>query len=149
MHQKEVDLSMLVEEITSRLQENEPKRQAEFVIRKGLAVQGDPELLRALFENLLGNAWKFTSKSEKTRIDFGTTKNGSKTTYYINDNGAGFDMAYADKLFGAFQRLHDTAEYPGTGIGLATVLRIINRHGGNIWAEGTVNKGATFYFTLN
>ncbi len=149
MHQEEVDLSTLVEEITSRLHENDPKRQAEFVIRKGLVTQGDPELLRALFENLLGNAWKFTSKSKKTRIEFGTTKNGNKTTYFINDNGAGFDMTYADKLFGAFQRLHETSEFPGTGIGLATVLRIINRHGGNIWAEGAVNKGATFYFTLN
>jgi len=149
MHQEEVDLSTLVEEITSRLHENDPKRQAEFVIRKGLVTQGDPELLRALFENLLGNAWKFTSKSKKTRIEFGITKNGNKTTYFINDNGAGFDMTYADKLFGAFQRLHEISEFPGTGIGLATVLRIINRHGGNIWAEGAVNKGATFYFTLN
>jgi PAS domain S-box-containing protein len=149
IHQEEVDLSTLVEEITSRLQENEPKRKADFIIRKGLVARGDRELLRALFENLLGNAWKFTSKSEKARIEFGTTKNGRKTTYFINDNGAGFDMAYADKLFGAFQRLHDASEFPGTGIGLATVLRIINRHGGNIWAKGAVNKGATFYFTLN
>jgi len=149
MHQEEVNLSMLVQEITSRLHENEPKRQAEFVIRKGLATQGDPELLSALFENLLGNAWKFTSKSKETRIEFGTTKNGNQTTYFINDNGAGFDMTYADKLFGAFQRLHDVSEFPGTGIGLATVVRIINRHGGKIWAEGAVNKGATFYFTLN
>jgi PAS domain S-box-containing protein len=149
MHQEEVNLSMLAEEITSRLHENEPKRQAEFVIRRGLVARGDPELLRALFENLLGNAWKFTSKSKKTRIEFGTTKNGNKITYFINDNGAGFDMTYADKLFGAFQRLHETTEFPGTGIGLATVLRIIHRHGGNIWAEGAVNKGATFYFTLN
>jgi PAS domain S-box-containing protein len=149
MHQEEVDLSTLVEEITSRLQENEPKRRAEFVIKKGLVTRGDPELLRALFENLLGNAWKFTKKTEKTRIEFGTTKNGKKTTYFINDNGAGFDMTYADKLFGAFQRLHDISEFPGTGIGLATVLRIINRHGGSIWAKGAVDKGATFYFTLN
>jgi PAS domain S-box-containing protein len=149
MHQEEVDLSTLVEEITSRLHENEPKRKVDFIIRKGLVAQGDRELLRALFENLLGNAWKFTSKSEKARIEFGITKNGKKTTYFINDNGAGFDMVYADKLFGAFQRLHDASEFAGTGIGLATVLRIINRHGGNIWAEGAVNKGATFYFTLN
>jgi PAS domain S-box-containing protein len=149
MHQEEVDLSTLVEEITSRLHENEPKRKVDFIIRKGLVAQGDRELLRALFENLLGNAWKFTSKSEKARIEFGITKNGKKTTYFINDNGAGFDMVYADKLFGAFQRLHDASEFAGTGIGLATVLRIINRHGGNIWAKGAVDKGATFYFTLN
>lgn len=149
MHKKKVNLSGLVEEITTRLQENQPSRDVEFVISKGLSDVGDPQLLRALFENLLGNAWKFTSKCEKARIEFGTTKNGGKKTYFINDNGAGFDMTYADKLFGAFQRLHEVSEYPGTGIGLATVQRIINRHGGSIWAEGIVGKGATFYFTLN
>jgi PAS domain S-box-containing protein len=149
MYKKKVNLSALVEEITARLHENQPERQAEFIISKGLSDRGDPLLLRALFENLLGNAWKFTSKRERARIEFGTTKNGGKKTYFINDNGAGFDMTYADKLFGAFQRLHEATEYPGTGIGLATVQRIINRHGGNIWAEGAVGKGATFYFTLN
>jgi PAS domain S-box-containing protein len=149
MHKKKVNLSKMVEEITARLHENQPERHTEFVISKGLSDMGDPQLLRALFENLLGNAWKFTSKCERARIEFGTTQNGGKKTYFINDNGAGFDMTYAEKLFGAFQRLHEAGEYPGTGIGLATVQRIINRHGGSIWAEGAVGKGATFYFTLN
>ncbi len=149
MHKDKVNLSTLVEEITARLHENQPERDVNFVISKGLSDRGDPELLRALFENLLGNAWKFTSKCEKTRIEFGTAQNGGKKTYFINDNGAGFDMTYVDKLFSAFQRLHETSEFPGTGIGLATVQRIINRHGGSIWAEGAVGKGATFYFTLN
>ena len=149
MHKEEIDLSALVEDISSRLQEGEPRRHAQFVIKKGLITRGDPQMLRALMENLVGNAWKFTKNREEARIEFGTKKNGAKTTYYINDNGVGFDMTYADKLFGAFQRLHDISEFPGTGIGLATVQRIINRHGGNIWAEGAVNKGATFYFTLN
>jgi PAS domain S-box-containing protein len=149
MHKEKINLSALAEEITARLQEDQPERDADFVISKGLIDRGDPQLLRALFENLLGNAWKFTSKREKTRIEFGITKNGGEKTYFINDNGAGFDMTYADKLFGAFQRLHEVSEFPGTGIGLATVQRIINRHGGSIWAEGVVEKGATFYFTLN
>jgi PAS domain S-box-containing protein len=149
MHREDIDLSTLVEEIATRLQENQPKRKVDFIIRKGLVAQGDPQLLRALLENLLGNAWKFTKKCPKARIEFGTTKNGKKTTYFIKDNGAGFDMTYTDKLFTAFQRLHEVTEFPGTGIGLATVQRIINRHGGNVWAEGAVDKGATFYFTLN
>jgi len=149
MHKEEIDLSALVGEISARLQENEPQRHAKFLIKKGLVTQGDPQLLRALIENLIGNSWKFTRKCKETKIEFGTSKNGGETTYFIKDNGAGFDMTYADKLFGAFQRLHDVSEYPGTGIGLATVQRIINRHGGNIWAEGAVDKGATFYFTLN
>jgi PAS domain S-box-containing protein len=149
MHKEEIDLSGLVEEISTRLQEDEPKRHAQFIIKKGLVTQGDPQMVRALMENLVGNAWKFTKNREEAQIEFGTEKNGAKTTYYINDNGVGFDMTYADKLFGAFQRLHDASEFPGTGIGLATVQRIINRHGGNIWAEGAVDKGATFYFTLN
>jgi light-regulated signal transduction histidine kinase (bacteriophytochrome) len=101
-----------------------------------------------LLENLLGNAWKFTSKIPRAEIEFGISHNGDKKTFFVKDNGAGFDMTYANKLFGAFQRLHDTAEFPGTGIGLATVQRIINRHSGNIRAEGAVGKGATFYFTL-
>jgi light-regulated signal transduction histidine kinase (bacteriophytochrome) len=102
-----------------------------------------------LLENLLGNAWKFTGKIPHARIEFGVTKNGDKQAYFVKDNGAGFDMTYADRLFGAFQRLHDTTEFPGTGIGLATVQRIINRHGGTIWSKGDVGKGATFFFTLD
>jgi PAS domain S-box-containing protein len=149
MHLETVDMSALAEEITARLQETQPERRVKFVIDKGLAVNGDPQLLRALLENLLGNAWKFTSKNPKAKIEFSLDHNGDKKAYFIKDNGAGFDMNYAEKLFSVFQRLHDISEFPGTGIGLATVQRIINRHGGTIRAEGAVGKGATFYFTLN
>jgi light-regulated signal transduction histidine kinase (bacteriophytochrome) len=148
MHQEKVDLSALVEEIATRLQETQPERRAKFIIGNGLTANGDPQMLRVLLENLLGNAWKFTSKIPRAEIEFGISHNGDKKTFFVKDNGAGFDMTYANKLFGAFQRLHDTAEFPGTGIGLATVKRIINRHSGNIRAEGAVGKGATFYFTL-
>jgi PAS domain S-box-containing protein len=148
MHQEKVDLSTLAEEITTRLQETQPERRAKFIISSGLTANGDSQMLRVLLENLLGNAWKFTSKIPQANIEFGSNNNGNRKAFFVKDNGAGFDMAYADKLFNAFQRLHDTAEFPGTGIGLATVQRIINRHGGSIRAEGTVGKGATFYFTL-
>ncbi len=148
MHQEIVDLSTLAEEITTRLQETQPKRRAKFVISSGLTANGDPQLMRVLLENLLGNAWKFTSKIPQANIEFGSNNNGNRKAFFVKDNGAGFDMAYADKLFSAFQRLHDTTDFPGTGIGLATVQRIINRHGGSIRAEGAVGKGATFYFTL-
>jgi PAS domain S-box-containing protein len=149
MHLKTVDLSALAEEIAARLQETQPERRVKFVIDKGLTANGDPELLRALLENLLSNAWKFTGKNPEAKIEFSLDRNGDKKAFFIRDNGAGFDMAYADKLFSAFQRLHGTEEFPGTGIGLATVQRIINRHGGTIRAEGAVGKGATFHFTLN
>jgi PAS domain S-box-containing protein len=149
MHEEKVDMSALAGEIAQRLREEQPDRRADFVIDTGLITRGDPQLLRVLLENLIGNAWKFTSQTPQAKIEFSTTRNGDKKAYFIRDNGAGFDMAYAGKLFGAFQRLHDTAEFPGTGIGLATVQRIINRHGGTIWAKGEVGKGATFYFTLN
>jgi PAS domain S-box-containing protein len=149
MHEEKVDLSALAKDITTRLQETQPQRRAEFIIDRGLTTRGDPQLLRALLENLLGNAWKFTDKRQQARIEFGATQNGDKKAYFVRDNGAGFDMTYADKLFGAFQRLHKTTEFPGTGIGLATVQRIINRHGGSVWAEGAVGEGATFYFTLS
>jgi light-regulated signal transduction histidine kinase (bacteriophytochrome) len=148
IHQEKVDLSTLAIEIANRLQETQPKRRAKFVIGNGLTAKGDPQLLRVLLENLLGNAWKFTMKIPQAEIEFGRINNGNGKTFFVKDNGAGFDMTYVDKLFGAFQRLHDTAEFPGTGIGLATVKRIINRHGGSIRAEGAVGKGATFYFTL-
>ena len=113
-----------------------------------MRAEGDPHLLRAALDNLIGNAWKFTSKSEKPRIEIGALKDRGRTIFFVRDNGAGFDMAYADKLFGAFQRLHSASEYAGTGIGLATVQRIVHRHGGRIWAEGEVGKGAVFFFTL-
>jgi light-regulated signal transduction histidine kinase (bacteriophytochrome) len=105
-------------------------------------------LLRVVLENLLGNAWKFTSRREAARIELGQTQDDERPAYFVRDNGAGFDMAYSERLFGAFQRLHNLADYPGTGMGLATVKRIVNRHGGRVWAEGQVDAGATFYFTL-
>jgi PAS domain S-box-containing protein len=149
MHQEQVDLSTLAEEIAAELQQTQPERHVEFVISHGLTANGDRQLLKIALENLLGNAWKFTGKRQQARIEVGITRNGGKKTYFVRDNGAGFDMNYADKLFGAFQRLHDTADFPGIGIGLATTQRIIHRHGGNIRAEGAVGEGATFYFTLN
>jgi len=149
MQYEKVNLSELAQEITTRLQEGQPERKVKFVITKDLTARGDVQLLRALMENLLGNAWKFTGKSPRAHIEFGLSQNGDKPAFFIKDNGAGFDMNYADKLFNVFQRLHSEAEFPGTGIGLATVQRIINRHGGTIRAEGEAGKGATFYFTLD
>jgi PAS domain S-box-containing protein len=149
MHQEKVDLGAIAEEIIDRLKETHTKRRVKFIVGKDLITSGDPQMMRVLLENLLGNAWKFTAKTQHAQIELGKTSNGAQKTFFIKDNGAGFDMAFKDKLFGAFQRLHDTAEFPGTGIGLATVQRIINRHGGTIWAEGEVNKGATFYFSLS
>jgi light-regulated signal transduction histidine kinase (bacteriophytochrome) len=110
---------------------------------------GDPQLLRALLENLLGNAWKFTSKVHNPRIEFGRERGDGVWAYFVGDNGAGFDMEYAEKLFAPFQRLHSAKEFAGTGIGLATVQRIVRRHGGRIWAQGAVNEGARFHFTLD
>lgn len=146
MRQDTVDLSGLVTSILSTLALTQPQRQVECVIAEGIVTIGDAGLLRVALENLLGNAWKFTSKQPRARIEFACADPPS--TYFVRDNGAGFDMAMADKLFSAFQRLHTTSEFPGTGIGLATVQRIIHRHGGRIWAESAVGQGATFYFTL-
>ena len=109
---------------------------------------GDERLLRAALENLLHNAWKFTGRCSRSRIEFGTEQHDGQLAYFVRDNGIGFDMAYAGKIFGVFERLHSDADFPGTGIGLAIVQRIINRHGGKIWAQGALNQGATFYFTL-
>jgi PAS domain S-box-containing protein len=144
-----VNLSALAESILAELQKSQPERRAEFFITPKLMVQADANLLRIALENLLGNAWKFTAKRPKAHIELGLTSHNGKSAYFVRDNGAGFDMAYADKLFGAFQRLHRVAEFEGTGIGLATVHRIIHRHGGAVWAEAEVEKGATFYFTLS
>jgi PAS domain S-box-containing protein len=146
-HQR-VDLSRLAQEIASRLQNSEPKRQARFVIAPGLTVEGDRSLLRIVLENLIGNAWKFTSGQPEARVQVGSRRRDTQEVYFVQDNGVGFDMKYADKLFGAFQRLHDVSEFPGTGVGLATVQRIIHRHGGRVWADGAVGQGATFYFVL-
>jgi light-regulated signal transduction histidine kinase (bacteriophytochrome) len=141
-----VDLSLLAKSIASTLALTQPRRRVTFVIAEGIVTTGDAGLLRVVLENLLGNAWKFTSKKRRACIQFGRAENSS--IYFVRDNGAGFDMADADKLFSAFQRLHTASEFPGTGIGLATVRRIISRHGGRVWAEAAVGQGATFYFTL-
>jgi len=143
-----VDLSAIVHSIADDLRASEPNRDVTFRIEDGLIVRGDARLLRAALENLIGNAWKFTSKKPEARIDFGKTQHDGATAYFVRDNGAGFDMAYVDKLFGAFQRLHGPTEFEGTGIGLATVQRIIRRHGGEVWAEGTPEEGATFYISF-
>jgi len=149
MQRTTVDLSELAEMIAMELKESQPERQVEFTVAKGLTANGDARLIRVLLENLLDNAWKFTNKHPNARIEFGVTQHEGKQAYFVRDDGIGFDMTYADKLFGAFQRLHSTDEFSGTGIGLATVQRIIHRHGGSVWAEGTVGQGATFYFTFN
>jgi PAS domain S-box-containing protein len=148
IRRERVDLSALAEGLAEELERAEPQRRVDFVVEKGLVVEGDGSLLRVALENLLRNAWKFTGKQPKARIEFGVTEHEGTRSYFVSDDGAGFDEAYADKLFGAFQRLHGTNEFEGTGIGLATVQRIIYRHGGRVWAEGRVGHGATFYFTL-
>jgi len=144
----DVNLSQIAKTCLEELKKSEPERQTDFKIDEGLIANGDEHLLRIMLQNLLNNAWKFTAKKPSTRIIFGAMDIKSKKAYFIRDNGAGFNMDYADKLFGAFQRLHPTKEFEGIGIGLATVQRIINRHGGSIWAEGKVDEGATFFFTL-
>jgi light-regulated signal transduction histidine kinase (bacteriophytochrome) len=141
-----VDLSAIARVSAAQLSATEPQRTVELVIEDGLRADLDPVLARALIENLLGNAWKFTSKVLTPRIEFGVTESDGRRAFFVRDNGAGFDMAFANKLFGPFQRLHTVDEFPGTGIGLATVQRIVHRHGGRIWAEGAVDAGATFYF---
>jgi two-component system sensor histidine kinase/response regulator len=148
LRDQEVDLSSLAALALARLQEAESTRQVEIKIRPAVVVMGDGQLLRIALENLLENAWKFTAKEPSARIEFGVTQVAGEPTYFVRDNGAGFDMTYADRLFGPFQRLHPQTEFPGSGIGLATVQRIIHRHGGRVWAEGLVGQGATFQFTL-
>lgn len=148
MRREDVDLSEVAKTIAADLQERDPQRKVEFVIQDGAVVNGDPRLLRVALENLLGNAWKFTGKHQQARIEFGLTEHDGQQACFIQDDGSGFDMAYAQRLFGAFQRLHDQNEFEGEGIGLATVQRIISRHGGRVWAKGAPEQGATFYFTL-
>lgn len=143
-----VDLTKLAENILSELQRTHPERSVECNVAPNLAARGDPRLLQVVLENLLNNAWKYTSKQEQAEIEFGSKQENDQTIFFLRDNGAGFDMAYASKLFGPFQRLHTITEFPGTGIGLATVQRILHQHGGRIWAEAVVNEGATFFFTL-
>ena len=143
-----VDLSRLATEIAAELREGNGTRAVDVSIAPGLTTQGDTQLLRVALHNLLDNAWKYTGKTPGARIEFGAMRQNDETVYFVRDNGAGFDMQYAGKLFGAFQRLHTEREFTGTGIGLATVARIVHRHGGRIWAEGAPGAGATFYFIL-
>jgi DNA-binding response OmpR family regulator len=148
VQRKHVDLGGLAATVATQLRATQPERQAEFIIGGGLDVEGDPHLLLALLENLLGNAWKFTRDRAPAIIEFGVLDGADPPVYRVRDNGAGFDMAYAGKLFAPFQRLHAPAAFAGTGIGLATVKRIVDRHGGRVWAEGDVGRGATVHFTL-
>lgn len=144
-----VSLSAIAHRVIGRLQYQAPHPHAELFIRDGLFAQGDRRLLTVLLENLLGNAWKFAGKRDRPRIELGAESEPPHTIYFVRDNGAGFDMAEADKLFQPFARLHAASEFEGTGIGLATVHRIVRRHGGRVWGEGEVDRGATFYFTLH
>jgi PAS domain S-box-containing protein len=148
MHPEEVNLSEIVRSIIEDLQRSQPERGAEFIISPEIITYGDRSLLDAMLRNLLENAWKFTGKCQQTRIEFGITHQDGIPVYYVKDNGIGFDMKYSDKLFKPFSRLHTQDDYPGTGIGLANVQKIVHRHGGRIWAEAELGKGATFYFTL-
>ncbi|OEU67356.1 MAG: hypothetical protein BBJ57_10510 [Desulfobacterales bacterium PC51MH44] len=148
LQKKDVNLSEIAEKIVTKLKENASDRKIDIVIGHMVTANCDPNLIEVVLENLLSNAWKFTFKQEKPWIIFDTVLLDGKLVYCVRDNGAGFDMAYADKLFGAFQRLHKDTDFPGFGIGLATVMRIINRHEGRIWAEGYIDRGASFYFEL-
>jgi light-regulated signal transduction histidine kinase (bacteriophytochrome) len=144
-----VNLSALAERVLADLQNQEPERKVTLVVAPGLMAQGDPILLQAVLENLLGNAWKFTAKAAVARIEFGCVNLEGLPTFFVHDNGVGFNMAYRGKLFGVFQRLHRNDEFPGTGVGLASVQRIIHRHHGRVWAESDPSLGTTFYFTLS
>jgi signal transduction histidine kinase len=148
LHRDFVDLSELARSVLERLASMQPGREVESFVQPGLVAQGDLRLLDIVLTNLLGNAWKFTSRRATARIEFAAKDSAQHPVYFVRDNGAGFDPAYVGQLFGVFQRLHTTDEFEGTGIGLATVQRIIRRHGGQVWAEGQVDGGATFYFTL-
>jgi len=148
MNIHQVNLSEIARDIADNFRETQPERQVEFIIQKGIKTMGDARLFRIVMENLIENAWKFTSKHPTALIEFGMQQQNDKSVYFVRDDGAGFDMNYAQKLFGAFQRLHTSTEFSGTGVGLATVQRVIHRHGGKIWAESEVEKGTTFFFTI-
>ena len=143
-----IDLSSIARVVAEELKKNDPDRQVILCIQDQLLVEADGRLMRVAFENLIGNAWKFTAKVSEPRIEVGAYQKGVDTVFFIRDNGAGFDMKYAENLFRPFQRLHSESEFPGTGIGLATVHRIIDRHGGRVWAESAVGQGTSLYFTI-
>jgi light-regulated signal transduction histidine kinase (bacteriophytochrome) len=143
-----VDLSTLAREIGDELAQEDALRHVQLSVEPNMSARADASLLRAVFDNLLRNAWKFTARAKLAVIEVGSVQHEGRRAYFVRDNGVGFDMSYAGNLFGAFQRLHTEAEFPGTGIGLATVQRIIRRHGGEVWAEAQPGKGAVFYFTL-
>ena len=149
MTRETVNLSTIANALAAQLKMREPHRQVKFIIANGVEVEGDAKLLREVLENLLGNAWKYTGKLERAQIEFGVNETNGTTTFFVRDNGPGFDMAQADRLFIPFHRLHSREEFAGHGIGLSTAQRIILRHGGRIWAEGEPCHGATFYFTLD
>lgn len=148
LRRERVDLSALVRTILDKLKRMEPKRRLEAVIQDDVVANGDARLLRVVMDNIVGNAWKYTSRKRVGRIEFGARADTHPRVFFVRDNGAGFDATHADELFLAFRRLHAAEEFSGTGIGLATVRRIVRRHGGRVWAEGEVDRGATFYFTL-
>jgi len=147
---EKVDVTKIAQGSGARLRDANPQREVELVIHEGLVAEGDARLITAALDNLLSNAWKFTNKRPQARVEVGRLEEAkeNKTVFFVGDNGVGFDPTYAHKLFGAFQRLHAVTEFEGSGIGLATVQRIVRRHGGRIWADGEVGRGATFYFTL-
>lgn len=149
IHPREINLSRFAQESAEELRRQYPRHNVNFTIEPEMILHGDPPLLRAALDNLLENAWKFTQKSKNPKIEFGTIRRKDRLIYFVRDNGPGFNMDYTDKLFKPFQRLHSDQEFPGTGIGLATVDRIIRRHGGSIWAESPPGQGAVFYFTLD
>ncbi|HWA82819.1 MAG TPA: ATP-binding protein, partial [Fimbriimonadaceae bacterium] len=148
MKRENVDLSEMAEGMLKDLAKADSWRANGYVVRKGMMAEGDARLLHITLENLISNAWKFSMRAAEPMVEVGTKKMGDRTCFYVRDNGIGFDMAYSSKLFKPFERLHSEAEFNGTGIGLATVARIIHRHGGEIWAESAEGRGATFYFTL-
>lgn len=144
-----VDLSRIAEDVLAGLREHQPERDLSVVVEPGLVAEGDPSLLRVLLENLLANAWKFTGRIDRPEIEFGRCESERGKPFFVRDNGAGFDLAFADKLFKPFQRMHAANDFPGSGIGLATVKRVVERHGGRLWVDAAVGRGATFYFTLS
>lgn len=148
LRREPVDLSELAQSIAAELKRSDPSRKVDFLIQSGLAVEGDPRLLKTAFEHLLGNSWKFTSKHPAATIELGSERRDGQRVLYVRDDGAGFDPNYAQKMFGPFQRFHAVTEFEGTGMGLAMVQRIIRRHGGKVWATGKVEQGTTVYIAL-